>query len=1291
MKQACYIRNNNLHEREHHDLSSCQNRNMQVSTFAFLSKLKYLIIICMIFLSTSAFAVSNLSVSGITGTYSTANGIYVYQSVDSHGYNIWKHQTLNYYIWEYWDGTYPWWLIDTDTDGDNGVIYQSSSEGYSTPTEVLSWEAYLGEGSPVVAYYSVNPEINLSANGSSISSGDNTPSFTEHTKFGSALPNSGTATRTFTIQNTGSAALTIGTISFSGANPTEFSVTTAPAASVAASGSTTFTVTFAPTGTGDRNATISIGNNDSDESTYAFSLNGYGYTVKALVVSGITTPVAANGNYISQGILNNFQYWKHATENYYIFNYLASGVSPTWAIDNDQVGTNGILFYYVSEAVSPNGLTPWQVQYGTGSPVVSEATPTPEINVVGNNSQNIASGDNSPSRYDGTNFGSLDYSSGTRTRTYTIQNTGTATLTLSGSSPYVSLSGATSDFSVTTAPANSVAASSSTTFVVTFNPTSEGTKTAVVTITNNDSDEGSYTFTIQGDGYTTKNVVLSGVTSPSVLNGTYIHQGLINEYQYWKYGSYYIYNSDNGGTVDGFWYIDNDIDRSAYYFRSSNNNESGFPVNVTSWSSTGGSGSPVIQYAEPEMNVTGNSTTIVDEDASASIYDHTDFGYTDIAVGTIVRTFTIQNTGTETLTLTGITPYVVVGGADASYFTVTSAPSASIAAGGSTTFNITFDPNALREFNATLSIANNDATENPYNFSINGTGSALPTITTQAVSSITTTTATGNGNITDLGSSNPTAYGVCWNTTGTPTISDNKVDKGAASATGAFTASMTGLTVNTTYYVRAYATNTVGTSYGTEVAFKTKATPVITWNNPSDIVYGTLLSATQLNATASVSGTFTYTPALGTKLNVGTAQNLKVDFTPTDATNYTTATKTVTIDVAKAAPAITWANPSGITYGTLLSATQLNATADVAGTFTYTPALGTKLNAGTAQNLKVDFTPTDATNYTTATKTVTIDVAKAAPAITWANPSGITYGTLLSATQLNATADVAGTFTYTPALGTKLNAGAAQNLKIDFTPSDATNYTTATKTVTIDVAKATPVITWSNPTDITYGTTLSATQLNATADVAGTYTYTPALETKLNAGTAQNLKVDFTPDDATNYNTATKTVTIDVAKASPVITWSNPADINNATALSNTQLNASADVSGTFTYTPAIGVKLNVGNAQALKVDFVPSDLINYESASKTVLINVFLATGITEVENNESIVLYPNPVMDAFSVLGIEDKLTISLSDLNGKVVLTKVIYADEKVFVSDLSSGIYLIKIITSNGTILKKIVKE
>ena len=237
---------------------------------------------------------------------------------------------------------------------------------------------------------------------------------------------------------------------------------------------------------------------------------------------------------------------------------------------------------------------------------------------------------------------------------------------------------------------------------------------------------------------------------------------------------------------------------------------------------------------------------------------------------------------------------------------------------------------------------------------------------------------------------------------------------------------------------------------------------------------------------------------------------------------------TVQIDVLKATPVITWPTPAAITYPTLLSATQLNATADVAGTFTYTPAAGTKLNAGPNQELSVAFTPTDTANYNARPTTVLINVLKATPVITWPTPADITYPTALSATQLNATADVDGTFAYTPAAGVKLNAGPNQELSVAFTPTDAANYNGASKTVQVDVLKATPVITWANPADIIYGTLLSATQLNATADVAGSFVYTPAADVKLNVGQNQTLSVTFTPTDTANYNGASKTVQINV-------------------------------------------------------------------------------------------------------------------------------------------------------------------
>ena len=151
-----------------------------------------------------------------------------------------------------------------------------------------------------------------------------------------------------------------------------------------------------------------------------------------------------------------------------------------------------------------------------------------------------------------------------------------------------------------------------------------------------------------------------------------------------------------------------------------------------------------------------------------------------------------------------------------------------------------------------------------------------------------------------------------------------------------------------------------------------KTTPTITWTTPAAITYGTALSGTQLNATASVPGTFTYTPAANTVPTAGT-QTLSVSFAPADTTHYNSATATVSLTVNKATPTIAWDTPAAINSGTALSTTQLDATASVAGSLVYNPASGTVLTAGT-QTLSVTFTPTDSTNYTTATDSVSLTV-----------------------------------------------------------------------------------------------------------------------------------------------------------------------------------------------------------------------------------------------------------------------------------------------------------------------------
>ncbi len=316
-----------------------------------------------------------------------------------------------------------------------------------------------------------------------------------------------------------------------------------------------------------------------------------------------------------------------------------------------------------------------------------------------------------------------------------------------------------------------------------------------------------------------------------------------------------------------------------------------------------------------------------------------------------------------------------------------------------------------------------------------------------------------------------------------------------------------------------------------------QVTPTVSWPAPAAITYGTALSGAQLNASASAAGTFTYTPQAGAVLNAGTS-TLMATFTPTDTATYKSVTTSTMLTVTQAVPALSWATPAAIVQGTALSAAQLNATANVAGTFSYTPGPGSVPATGNT-TLQVLFTPTDQTDYQTASAATTMfvtPIATTTPLISWLAPNAIQAGTALSAAQLNATASVPGTFLYAPSAGTVLGVG-TQVLRVTFIPSDASRYNTASAVTTILVqptAKTTPVISWATPGPIAYGTALSAAQLNAQANVAGSFQYTPAAGTVLNVG-PNALQVTFTPQDASDYNTATATVIVTVnAVAAPV-------------------------------------------------------------------------------------------------------------------------------------------------------------
>jgi surface protein len=150
---------------------------------------------------------------------------------------------------------------------------------------------------------------------------------------------------------------------------------------------------------------------------------------------------------------------------------------------------------------------------------------------------------------------------------------------------------------------------------------------------------------------------------------------------------------------------------------------------LTTSISSGGKGWTITGdvVCSPEINLKGNGVNIVSGDITPTIADHTNFGLANVSSSTVIRTFTVENLSSSTLSLLG-SPTVSIIGTHASDFMVNTAPANSVPAAGSTTFQITFAPIANGVRNATVSIANNDTDENPYTFDIRGEAGPIMSI-----------------------------------------------------------------------------------------------------------------------------------------------------------------------------------------------------------------------------------------------------------------------------------------------------------------------------------------------------------------------------------------------------------------------------------------------------------------------------------------------------------------------------------------------------------------------------------
>ncbi|MFA7403031.1 MAG: choice-of-anchor Q domain-containing protein [Pelobacteraceae bacterium] len=333
-----------------------------------------------------------------------------------------------------------------------------------------------------------------------------------------------------------------------------------------------------------------------------------------------------------------------------------------------------------------------------------------------------------------------------------------------------------------------------------------------------------------------------------------------------------------------------------------------------------------------------------------------------------------------------------------------------------------------------------------------------------------------------------------------------------------------------------------------------------------------------------------------------------------DASYYAAPMVSQNLTIAKATPVITWPNPAGIIYGTALGATQLNATSGgVPGSFVYSPASGTVLNAGSAQTLTVTFIPTDTAGYNTpGAVSVLIDVAVASQTISFDTAPILTYGGASGTVIATASSGLPAILSsLTPLVctisGSTVTPVSAGSCSVAADQLGNGNYTAAPQvTQNITVAKAALII-----------TAAAANKIYGTADPVLTYTYSglvvsDTLSGSLTRAAGENVgsyaieQGAVSASAAGNYAVTFVPANLNITKATPVITWTAPAAITYGTPLSATQLNAgSGGVAGTFAYTPPIGTILSVGAGQTLSVAFTPSDPGNYTAQAATVSLTV--------------------------------------------------------------------------------------
>jgi len=365
----------------------------------------------------------------------------------------------------------------------------------------------------------------------------------------------------------------------------------------------------------------------------------------------------------------------------------------------------------------------------------------PEIKVLGNE-LSISDGVTTTNSADGTDFGPVLVGQ-TMTHTFTISNTGS--FTLSVSLP-LALSNST-HFALATSPATIIPPESTSSFQVTFTPSTTGTLTSTLEIGSDDTDENPFSFVVGGTGIAPEISVqglgvsiASGDTTPRTLDDTdfgdvvALSDTIRHTFTISNTGSYTL--TLNGTpkvslSTAGTFTVTNQpsspigigsastfevefapsttgVQTTTVSINSDDSNESTYTFDLQ------GTG------IAPEINVLGLGISIANGDTTPNALDDTDFGSL-LVNSSMTHTFTISNTGSSPLNLS-----LPITLSDSTHITITNQPAATIAASSGSTFSVQFAPTATGFHTTTISIANEDHNENRYTFVVGGLGTVPP-------------------------------------------------------------------------------------------------------------------------------------------------------------------------------------------------------------------------------------------------------------------------------------------------------------------------------------------------------------------------------------------------------------------------------------------------------------------------------------------------------------------------------------------------------------------------------------